>query len=41
VAVRSRACGTVGAQHAFDLMFALRYSYVIEAVVEFCAARRR
>jgi acetyl esterase/lipase len=29
-----------GGQHAFDLMFALRYSYVIEAVAAFCAARR-
>jgi hypothetical protein len=30
-----------GAQHAFDLMFALRYSYVVDAVAAFCAARRR
>jgi acetyl esterase/lipase len=28
-----------GGQHAFDLMFALRYSYVIEAVAAFCEAR--
>jgi acetyl esterase/lipase len=29
-----------GGQHAFDLLFALRYSYVIEAVAAFCDARR-
>ena len=30
-----------GGQHAFDLMFALRYSYVVEAVTAYAAARRR
>ena len=29
-----------GGQHAFDLLFALRYSYVIEAVAAYCEARR-
>jgi acetyl esterase/lipase len=29
-----------GGQHAFDLMFALRYSYVIEAVAMYCEAQR-
>jgi acetyl esterase/lipase len=30
-----------GGQHAMDLLFSLRYSYVIEAVTAYCEAKRR